>query len=102
MPARDAAALLHRIDGTKLALDHDEGREHEHEHKDDAGHDQQNKTDRHCKHQQNGRAEKLPERARMPQYREVDCVGIVVRGEIEGGRTHVDERAASEVDQGAG
>ncbi len=94
MAVRDAPALLHRVDGTELAVNHDEGREHEHKRENDAGHDQQDDAGNDREHQQNGGAKKFQEWARMPQGRKIDRIGIIVRGEIECRGTHVDERAA--------
>ncbi len=60
-----------------------------------------NKSDGDGQAEQNGRAEKFPERPRMPQQREVDGVGIVVRGKIERRRAHAEQRAEREIDQRA-
>src|SRR6185312_11959583 len=98
---REPAALVHRFDRTKLALDHHEGREHEHEPEDDPGHDQQDEADADGKREQDRGAEIFPEGRRVPQQGKIGRIGIVVRGEIERRGPHADQRAEREIDHRA-
>ena len=102
MPARDAAALLHRLDGTKLPFDHDEGCEHEHPRKDDARHDEQDESRRDRQNDQDIHAEIFPERLGMPQQGEIGRFGAIVRHEIKRRHTHAEQRAERDVDEHAG
>src|SRR4030042_1916739 len=101
MPACEAMTLAHRIDGTKFALDHDEGRKHEHESKDDPRHDEQDESDGDGERKQNRRSEIFPKRPRMPKQGEIGGGGIVVRCEVKCRRTHAEERAEREIDYSA-
>ncbi len=99
--AGDARALFHRLDRTELAVDDDEHHEHEHQHEDDAWHDEQDQAEDDGKPGENRRAEKFPERLRMPERGELDRIGIVVRVQIKRAHPHIEQSANSEIEHRA-